>query len=577
MTDDTTNLRTGPGLPGEPTTEPAPGADAEAPRRVDRYELGQVLGAGGMATVYRAAMRGPGGAARPVALKLIHPHLSREREFVLMFLGEMGIAMALAHRNIVQTFDAGQDGDRYYMVMELINGITCSQMLRRLGGSPAPPDIAAFIAMEVCAALHHAHSFKPELTGQPGAVVHRDISPSNVLLSWEGDVKLADFGVARARDVLLLDKSLSIKGKLVYIAPEQARGRPEVRSDIFSLGVMLYELLTGRVFREALTLDQVVEGPLDTASIELPATVPPRLAELVRACVAADARDRPESAEALRGDLAAEHLRLQVDQETGADAHGRLKAFLAKLPREPQRKDPAAAALAAALMDEVRSMETAAGLGPVELAPQVPTRHGMGPARAPAPPREAAPPEPGPPTEELQPRKPSSLLPAAMVAILALVAGLSWWAFSRQERGPTPPPVQAVATDTGASPDQPLVMQAPDAAPDMAAPDGGTDVAHVGQGKGEGKGKGRGKGKEGKGWGKGKGKEGKLSLNAVPVVQGLPRRSLPGRHPPGGQGAARGQAPRDPDQPGAQAVHHGHRPRARWPDHPQGGAPALSG
>ena len=162
-----------------------PREDIDLPvRHLGKYELLSRIGEGGMATVYRARMHGPAHASRDVALKLIHPHLARLEDFVLMFLDEMRMAMALTHRNIVQTFDAGVVEGRYFMVMELVEGGSLRELLRRiLGKEPIPLDVILFIGMEICSALDHAHNARSLSQDGPGGVVHRDVSPSNILLS----------------------------------------------------------------------------------------------------------------------------------------------------------------------------------------------------------------------------------------------------------------------------------------------------------------------------------------------------------------------------------------------------------
>jgi serine/threonine protein kinase len=327
-------------------------------RGFGKYELLGTIGGGGMATVYRACLRGPAGASRPVALKLIHAHLSQEQSFVRMFLDETRVAMALSHRNIVQTFDAGVVGGRHYLAMELVSGITLRDAFRRLPErARIPIDVALFVAMEVCSALAHAHGFRPELTGQPGAVIHRDVSPSNILLSLEGDVRLVDFGVARARDQLSSQTTSGVvKGKLCYMAPEQARGKPEPRSDLFAVGVVLYEMLSGRVFRDAVSLEDVLNPPSIVPLHMVRPETPLSLEQLVLRTVASDPMLRPASAEELRAALAEELLRLQL-KEGRADSHARLREFLSSLPEV--EKDPEAERLAEAMIKE--ALEVAPG------------------------------------------------------------------------------------------------------------------------------------------------------------------------------------------------------------------------
>lgn len=342
----------------------APDNEAKAPPNTvfGRYEILSPLGGGGMASVYRASQRGPAGAVRTVALKVIHPHLSGEDAFVRMFLDEMRVAMALQHRNIVQTFDAGDVGGRQFLAMELVAGCTLRELLRRAGDAPIPLDIVLFIGAEICAALHYAHTYQPELTGQPSTVVHRDVSPSNVLLSTAGDVKLADFGVARAADKLRQQSiSDAVKGKLAYMPPEQARGRAEVRSDIFALGVTLYETISGRPLRSAVTFDEVLEGPHMVPPLcDLRPEVPPELDALLASCLDPTAEGRPGSARMLEQVLREMLGALQRQDHELNDPRARLASYLAAQP-PPPAGDPAAERLAQALLLEAQAMASLSG------------------------------------------------------------------------------------------------------------------------------------------------------------------------------------------------------------------------
>jgi serine/threonine protein kinase len=390
-------------------------------RGFGKYELLGTIGGGGMATVYRACLRGPAGAARPVALKLIHAHLSQEQSFVRMFLDETRVAMALSHRNIVQTFDAGVVGGRHYLAMELVSGLSLREVFRRLPKrSRIPVDVALFVAMEVCSALAHAHGFRPELTGQPGAVIHRDVSPSNILLSVEGDVRLVDFGVARARDQLSAQTTSGVvKGKLCYMAPEQARGRAEPRSDLFAVGVVLYEMLSGRVFRNAASLEEVFNPPSIVPLHVVRPETPLALEQLVLRTVASDPTARPASAEELRAALAQELLRLQL-KDGRADSHARLREFLASLPEE--EKNPQAERLAEAMIRE--ALEVAPGDTPlIDRVVTRPTSEETLTQRSRPPPAPAA-----TASETTVPRTPRwPFLLAAIGLLLAGGAGTAFW------------------------------------------------------------------------------------------------------------------------------------------------------
>ena len=217
--------------------------------RVGRYDVLSLLGTGGMGMVYRACLSGPGQSKKVVALKILHAHLSLESDFVEMFLTETRLAMALAHRNVVQSFDAGVADGRQFIVMEFIDGCSLRDLMKSFDAHRRLPlPLALFIAREICAALEYAHSYSG-VAARHG-VIHRDVSPGNVLISSHGDLKLADFGVAKALSALQETSVSHVKGKLHYMPPEQLAGRAERRSDLYALGVVLHELVTGEAWKD---------------------------------------------------------------------------------------------------------------------------------------------------------------------------------------------------------------------------------------------------------------------------------------------------------------------------------------
>jgi len=316
-----------------------------------------------MATVYHARFETTGGVTKQVALKLIHPHLSREPDFVRMFITEMRVAMEMSHRNVVQTFDAGKSGDRYYMVMELMNRGSLS------GLSSVPLDIAVLVAMEVCAGLAYAHSFRKE------PVIHRDVSPSNILLSDQGDVKLADFGVAKVAGQLSRTATGMVKGKLRYMPPEQARGEVDPRSDLFALGAVLYWMVTGEPLRPNPSIDQVRLGDRVEFPVERAKQIPLSLQVLIGRCLRRDPERRPVSAAELRELLARELAPIQHTLGTEGDPLARLRDFFA------------VGAPTVAVQDPRRQPERVAE-AVLQVALAVPTHHGqqVGPGEASTPP-----------------------------------------------------------------------------------------------------------------------------------------------------------------------------------------------
>jgi serine/threonine-protein kinase len=263
------------------------------------------------------------------------------------------MAMAMSHRNIVQTFDAGRADGRFYMVMELVPGCSLGSLLSRLHPRPLPIEIALFVGMEVAAALDYAHRFRLPGSDHPAGLVHRDVSPSNILLSVEGDVKLADFGVAKAAGRLTVTSVDVVKGKLEYMPPEQVAGEEEPRSDLFALGAILYEMTTGQPFRRGASLEEIERGPsrLIPPSEYLPA-IPASLERLILRCLSPALEDRPRHAEELRTALSETAFRLQYQLGTGHDLHARLQSFLAgHLGDSASALDPAAADAARAMLE----------------------------------------------------------------------------------------------------------------------------------------------------------------------------------------------------------------------------------
>lgn len=300
-------------------------------KRIGQYELLAPLGAGGMAQVYRAQMAGPGLASKQVALKLVDPALAQDKKFVLMFLDEVRLAMALTHRNIVQTFDGGEVDEHYFLVMELVEGLSLSDLLWNAGKRAIPMEVALFIAIEVCAALDYAHHFQFREEGPAEGVLHRDVSPSNILLSRQGDVKLVDFGIAKAAGRLALTRASEIKGKLTYMPPEQARGRPVQQSDIYALGAVLYKMLAQRSIRTSPSLEDVRIGRLDLLPLHsVRPDIPLSLEQTVLSCLAVEPGDRPATAGALREALADVAFRLQSQRGQRSDPHSQLSVFLSQ-------------------------------------------------------------------------------------------------------------------------------------------------------------------------------------------------------------------------------------------------------
>lgn len=227
-----------------------------------RYQLLERIGGGGMADVYRAVALGPAGFRKIVAVKILRPSMCADAEFVQMFQREAAIAARICHPNAVQVFEFNRDKQQYYLVMEYVEGMDLKTLMERRGG-PLPPTLAFFITSKILFALSHAHTLCDE-NGRRLCIIHRDVTPHNILLSVNGDVKLADFGIAKAADSISFTHANMVRGKLPYLSPEQARGEPlDPRTDLYSLGLVLFEMLTGvRRFcqRGSLGLTEVMAG-----------------------------------------------------------------------------------------------------------------------------------------------------------------------------------------------------------------------------------------------------------------------------------------------------------------------------
>ena len=287
---------------------------------IGEYDVASRLSEGGMATLLLGRRRGDPHAA-PVAIKVIHEHLSEDWQFARMFVDEALSSVRIRHPNVVRVDELGEQDHMYYLVMEYVHGCSLAQLLRTMSkrGRRMRPEIAVWIAREVAAGLHAAH----EMTGHDGAllgVIHRDISPQNVLLSVDGSVKLLDFGIAKARGRAERTEAGVIKGKVRYMAPEQAAGRDiDRRIDIYALGVVLWEMLTMRRYIEGkseLEVLRKVQSPTPTPPSALIDGIDPMTDAAVMRALAPEIDARPATAEALAAELA-----LAVPDGTVGPAH----------------------------------------------------------------------------------------------------------------------------------------------------------------------------------------------------------------------------------------------------------------
>jgi serine/threonine protein kinase len=270
----------------------------------NRYELLARLAEGGMAEIFLARAGGIAGFERYVVLKRIHPERGDDPQWVSMFLDEARLAAQLTHPNIAQVFDIGELDDSYFYTMEYVHGEDALAVQSRLAAlnTPMPIGVALAIAHGALQGLAYAHD-RCSLDGKPLGIVHRDVSPSNVMVTYEGVVKVLDFGVAKARTRSNETQVGTIMGKVAYLSPEQCRARPlDRRSDIFSLGIMLYELLTQHRPFKRNTDHETIHAIVKFAPpppIEVNPSLPPALDALVMRMLAKDPAERFESAAAL--------------------------------------------------------------------------------------------------------------------------------------------------------------------------------------------------------------------------------------------------------------------------------------
>lgn len=279
------------------------------PRLFGKYILIDKIAIGGMAEIFKAKTFGVEGFEKTVVIKQILPQFSQDEEFITMLIDEAKIAGQLSHSNVAQVHALDRIDDTYYIAMEFIDGKDLRTIIKmgRKMGLPLSRELAVFIGMEVAQVLDYAHR-KRDARGAELNIIHRDISPQNILISYEGEVKLTDFGIAKAAIRARMSQSGVLKGKYAYMSPEQARGKAiDRRSDIFSLGIVIYEMLTGeRLFlgdSDIGTLEKVKAARVEPPS-QINKDIPEELEAAVLKALAKKPSDRYPDASSLRKDLA---------------------------------------------------------------------------------------------------------------------------------------------------------------------------------------------------------------------------------------------------------------------------------
>ena len=280
----------------------------QAPQTIGNYELLDPINSGGMAEVFRARTIGIEGFERPVAIKRMKKSIAAEKEYVEMFINEARLAAQLTHENILQVYELAEAKGQLHIVMEFIEGRDLRQIIQKLcqEGRTLPITAAVHIAIKLCHALDYAHR-KTSPTGQPLNLIHRDVSPQNVLVSFDGLVKLLDFGVAKSDMLHSETEAGVIKGKSGYMSPEQIRNdQIDHRTDIFSIGVTLYEMLTGtRLFsgeNDFQRLEKVLIGQLRRPRSVNP-NIPEELEEIIIKALRRNRNRRYEWASQMAEDL----------------------------------------------------------------------------------------------------------------------------------------------------------------------------------------------------------------------------------------------------------------------------------
>ncbi len=273
-----------------------------------RYHVIERIDAGGMAEVFKANSSSLQGFEKLVAIKRILPNLTKNERFVRMFLDEAKVSLHLSHTNCVQVFDLGLADGTYFIVMEFVDGVNLKHIIDRYKQAKAliPVEKTAYVATEICKGLAHAHR-KVDQKGSHLAIVHRDISPPNVLVSVEGEVKITDFGLAKAKSQVETTDPGIVKGKFGYLSPEAAHGEEvDLRTDIFATGILMWEMLTGeRLFlgeTDIDTLQKVRKNEVPPLS-NYRDDVPESLEKIIRRALASDPKQRYQRSEELGRDL----------------------------------------------------------------------------------------------------------------------------------------------------------------------------------------------------------------------------------------------------------------------------------
>ena len=422
-----------------------------------QYILLDKVGSGGMAELFKAKKVGIEGFERVLAIKRILPHLSSDEEFIDMFIAEAKLVALLSHKNITQVYDFGKIGQNYFIAMEYIRGKDLRGLLKRCNEKNIkfPITLAVFIAKEVASGLSYAHRQKDSMEKSLN-IIHRDVSPQNILISYDGDVKVVDFGIAKAGSQSRTTTGV-LKGKLSYMSPEQAWGKTiDHRSDIFALGIVLYEMLTGeRLFKgdsEINTLEKVRAAQIDPLPSSINAGLPAELEAKLLKALAREVTERYQNASDLEADLGNilfELLRADPALSLKQFMHSLFKAEIeAEHKSESEEKTISVPLEQETAVADLKSANAKKSKTPVKTRP--------------------------PELKSFRVQEPAKknvyryVISASLAAVVLVIAGFIFWDKNPPPQLTTPSPVQPVAAPQPGAEEQKTATQMPAAAPPLA-------------------------------------------------------------------------------------------------------------
>ncbi len=327
----------------------------------DRYTITERLDHGGMAEVFRGVAESMEGFKKNVAIKRVLPNLTKNEKFVSMFLDEARLSLHLQHANIVQVFDISRTPDNaYFLVMEFVDGCNLKALIERQKQKGKRLEIhhSIYLMIECCKALHYAHMLEHPETNLPLGIVHRDISPPNILMSKNGEVKIVDFGLAKANTQIESTDEGVVKGKFSYLSPEAASGQPvDLRADVFAVGILLWELLTSkRLFfgeTDYQTVELVRQAKIPAVTTHNP-EVEAELEQVVRKALARDPEERYQNAADL-GDALAQYLFSRRMKVTSRDIAALVKDAQVEMMRK-RSAEPKESLIDGLILDEMQKM-----------------------------------------------------------------------------------------------------------------------------------------------------------------------------------------------------------------------------